>query len=286
MSDGELTRRRFILRGLAAAGLAGLSLTGAYSTLVEPYAYELTETDIFLPNLPDAFENFRVALLSDIHHGHLFPLREVERVVRLTNDARPDLVALAGDYTTGRVRYIEPCAAALGRLRAPSGVFAVLGNHDHYTDGELTTRALVRHGINVLSNANTLLRRRGATDALQLAGLDDAGWGKADWTRALHGLDASLPSILLTHEPSAIDASEARGVSLILAGHTHGGQIRLPFVGAPARFLTDEFRRLAGLYEREGTQLYVTRGVGTVGLHARLGARPEIALIRIKKRLG
>jgi predicted MPP superfamily phosphohydrolase len=116
---------------------------------------------------------------------------------------------------------------------------------------------------------------------LQLAGVDDWGWGKADWGRTLAGLDLRRPSLLLSHEPSVFDLPQTRGLSLIVSGHTHGGQISFPFVGAPARFL-EEFRYLHGLYERDGTQLYVSRGTGMIGVPVRLGARPEIAVLRLR----
>jgi predicted MPP superfamily phosphohydrolase len=278
MAKLEFTRRRF-LKGLAAAGLLGASGAAAYGSMFEPFSYELTETDIFIRGLPGAFEGFRIAQLTDVHHSRLVPIEEVRRVVALANAEGPDLIALTGDYTTSRRRYIEPCAEALGELRAKEGVWAVLGNHDHYTDAELTTRSLERRGIAVLSNANTLLRR--GSDELRLAGVDDWGWGQADWGRALRGVERERPSLLLSHEPAVIELPETRGLSLILSGHTHGGQIALPFVGAPARFV-EEFRYLRGLYERQGTQLYVSRGTGMVGLPLRIGARPEVALIRLR----
>jgi hypothetical protein len=271
-------RRQFV-KGLAAAGLTALSGAAAYASLWEPFNYEVTETDIFIRGLPEKFDGLRIAQVTDVHHSQLVPLAEVRRVVELANAARPDLVVLTGDYTTSRRGYIEPCAEALGELRAPEGVWAVLGNHDHYNDAELTTRALVRRGIGVLSNANTVLRRGG--DELQLAGVDDWGWGQADWARTLRGIDTSRPILLLSHEPAVLDLPETSGLSLILSGHTHGGQVRLPFVGAPARFV-EEFRYLSGLYERGGTQLYVSRGTGLTGLPVRVGARPEIALLRLR----
>lgn len=279
--NNSVTRRRF-LRALAATGLAGLSGAGAYATFVEPYNYELTHTDIFIRGLPESFDNFRVAHISDIHHSRLVSIDEVARVVEITAAAEPDMVALTGDYTTSRQRYIEPCAEALAGLTraAPAGVWAVLGNHDHYTDGELTTRAFKRRGINVLENANTLLRRGG--DALQLIGVDDLGWEKSDWGRAFDGVDLARPTILLSHEPAVFEMPQTRGLSLILSGHTHGGQISLPFVGPPARYFK-EFKYVRGLYEREGTQLYVSRGTGLTGLPARFGARPEIAVLRLRR---
>ena len=281
MSEVNLSRRKF-LKGLAAAGLVGVSGTAAYATLFEPFNYELTERDVFINGLPESFDGFRIAQLTDVHHSRLVPLGQVERVVELTRAARPDMVVLTGDYTTTLRRYIEPCAEALGSIEAPEGTWAVLGNHDHYTDPELTARALTRRRVGVLSNANTLIRR--GEDSLQLAGIDDWGWGATDFERALYGLDTSRPTVLLSHEPRVFDMSAARDLSLVISGHTHGGQICLPLLGAPARFFFgDELRYLRGLYERDGAQLYVSRGTGVIGLPVRFGARPEIAVLRLRR---
>ncbi len=274
-----VTRREF-LKGLAAAGLVGAAGAGAYGWLWEPFDYEVTETVVPVRGLPGAFEGFRVAQVSDVHHSGMVPVEEVRRVVELANAARPDLVALTGDYTTKRAGFIEPCAEVLGELRAPEGVWAVLGNHDHYTDAELTTRALKRRGIEVLANANTELRRGG--ESLRLAGVDDLGWGKADLGRALRGIEEGRASLLLSHEPLVFDMPKARGVSLVLSGHTHGGQVCLPIVGAPARLFAP-LKYLRGLYEQEGSRLYVSRGTGMIGLPVRIGARPEVALLRLER---
>jgi predicted MPP superfamily phosphohydrolase len=214
-----------------------------------------------------------------VHHSRLVSIGEVLRVVELAQSVKADLIVLTGDYTTAYRRYIEPCAEALGELNAPEGVWAVLGNHDHYTDPQLTARALERVHINVLNNANTVIRRGGET--LQLAGIDDWSWNGTDWPRALYGLDQKFPTVLLSHQPRVLDVAEAEKVSLILSGHTHGGQLSLPFIGAPARFGGEDFKYLRGLYERAGTQLYVSRGTGVIGLPVRFGARPEIAVIRL-----
>jgi predicted MPP superfamily phosphohydrolase len=245
----------------------------------EAWDYELTETLVRVRDLPERFEGFRIVQVSDVHHGRLVPIEEVRRVVELANSARADMVALTGDYTTSLKRYVEPCAEALAELRAPEGVWAVLGNHDHNTDGPLTRRALARRGIEVLTNENTELRR--GADVLQLAGADDWGWGQADFARAVRGLDASRPTVLLSHEPMALDVPETRGVSLILSGHTHGGQVTLPLVGAPAAYVWKHLKYLRGMYEDEGTQLYVSRGTGMIGAPIRIGARPEVAVLRL-----
>ena len=140
-----------------------------YASLFEPFNYELTETDVPIPASTESFDGFRIAQLTDVHHSRLVSAEEVWRVVELTRGARPDMVALTGDYTTARRRYIEPCAEALASIEAPEGTWAVLGNHDHYTDAELTTRALARRRVGVLSNRtpssgaarHTTHRRRG-----------------------------------------------------------------------------------------------------------------------------
>jgi len=280
MHKPELTRRQF-LSSLAAAPLIAVSTTAAYATLIAPHSYEITDTDIVIPNLPERFEGFRVTQLTDIHHSRIVDLSEVQRVVTLANETKPDLMVLTGDYTTSYRRYIEPCAEVLSGLKAPEGVWAVLGNHDHYTDPELTTRALLRNRIAVMNNLNTVLRR--GSDAIQLAGIDDWSWNGTDWKRAFYGLNESLPLVLLSHQPSVLDLDASKKAALIISGHTHGGQIKLPFIGAPARFATIDLKYANGLFRRDQTQLYVSRGTGVIGLPVRLGVRPEIAVLRLRR---
>jgi uncharacterized protein len=276
----DLTRRDF-LRAIAATPLLALSATSAYASLVEPYNYAVRETDIFVRDLPGAFDGFRIAQITDVHHSRLVSIEEVRRVVDVTMRMKPDLIALTGDYTTSYRRYIEPCAEALGALYAPHGVWAVLGNHDHYTDALLTVRALKRHHINVLENANTIVSRGGET--LQLAGVGDWTWGQADWERSLYGIDRRRPTVMLSHQPVVLDLPEAEGLSLILSGHTHGGQVSLPFIGTPVRYGRD-FKYVHGLYEKQGTQLYVSAGTGVIGLPVRFGVRPEISILKLRRR--
>ena len=280
MAKLDLSRRQF-LTGLAAAPLVAVSATSAYARFIEPYRYEVSETDVFLRDLPERFEGFRITQLTDVHHSRIVGIDEVRRTVDLANLTKPDLIALTGDYTTSYRRYIEPCAEALGSLKAPEGVWAVLGNHDHYTDRELTTRALEHNRIAVLNNANTTLRR--GSDVLQLSGIDDWSWAGTNWPRALYGLDQKRPTVLLSHQPRVLDLAESEKVGLIISGHTHGGQIDLPLIGPPARFATAELKYAQGLFRRGDTQLYVSRGTGVIGLPLRLGVRPEIAVLRLRR---
>jgi predicted MPP superfamily phosphohydrolase len=276
------TRRRF-LNGLVAAPLVAVAATSAYASLIEPYHYWISETDVFIRDLPERFENFRLTQLTDIHHSRILGIDHVRQVVALAQQAKPDLFVLTGDYTTTYRRFIEPCAEALGGLNAPEGVWAVLGNHDHYTDPELTTRALRRRHIEVLDNASTRLQR--GPDSLQLSGIDDWTWNATDWQRAFTGLSATIPTILLSHQPSVLDFEQTTSVALILSGHTHGGQVRLPGLGAPARFATKDLKYDRGLFRRGETQLYVSSGTGVIGLPFRLGVRPEIAVLRLKLKI-
>jgi predicted MPP superfamily phosphohydrolase len=265
---------------MAAAPLLAVSATSAYATLIEPYGYAVVETEVHVRDLPDAFDGFRIAQITDVHHSRIVPISEVRRVVKAAVAARPDLIALTGDYTTSYRRYIEPCAEALGDLAAPEGVWAVLGNHDHYTDPQLTVRALKHQRINVLENTNTVIRRGG--DTLQLAGIGDWTWARADWKRSLYGVDKRKPTVMLSHQPIVFDLPETEGISLILSGHTHGGQVSLPLVGAPLRFGRD-FKYVRGLYQKNDTQLYVSPGTGMIGLPIRFGVRPEISILKLKR---
>lgn len=273
------TRRQF-LRGLIATPLVGVSATAAYSRLVEPYNYWISENDIFIRDLPPAFDGFRITQLTDVHHSRILGISEVQRVVSLAQQTRPDMFVLTGDYSTTYRRYIEPCAEALSALSAPEGVWAVLGNHDHYTDPELTTRALERRHIAVLNNAHTTLRRN--SDSLQLSGIDDWTWNATDWSRAFSGLDAKTPTVLLSHQPTVLDLEQTKSVALIVSGHTHGGQLKFPWLGAPARLFTNDLKYARGLFRRGETQLYVSSGTGVIGLPLRFGVRPEIAVLRLR----
>lgn len=266
-----------------ATPLIGVAGVSAYASLVEPYHYWISETDVFIRNLPERFENFRITQLTDIHHSRILGIHHVRDVVDLAQRTKPDMFVLTGDYATTYRRFIEPCAEALAPLNAPEGVWAVLGNHDHYTDPELTTSALERHHLAVLNNANTTLQR--GPDSLQLSGIDDWSWNATDWKRAFAGLKPATPAILLSHQPSVLDLDQTQKVALILSGHTHGGQIRVPWLGAPARLAMTDLKYDRGLFRRGETQLYVSSGTGEIGLPVRFGARPEIAVIRLKNAL-
>ena len=242
---------------------------------------ELTLTDIWLRRLPAAFDGLRIVHLTDIHHSLFTPLEDIERAVHLANLLRPDLIALTGDYITLSPSYIWPAARALGKLRARLGAFAVLGNHDFQVGAGEITRALRAQRIRVLRNAHFALRARSAT--LWMVGVDDLWWGADDLPAALRAVPARDPRILLCHNPIGIRQAAAHGIDFVLSGHTHGGQVRLPVVGSVYGRSKLGTRFVEGWNRLDGTQIYVSRGIGKVLLPVRLGCPPEIACLRLRR---
>lgn len=235
---------------------------------------EITENRVVLRSLPAAFEGLRVAQLSDIHHGLYLPLRTVERAVEATNALGADMIALTGDFVTFSRDYVGPMARALSRLSAPLGVFAVLGNHDYRAGAELVARELRRSGIQVLRNSHAVLRR--GLERLWLIGVNDL-WYDCDLKRALRGVPRQSPKILLSHNPLIIGQAAGLGLDLVLSGHTHGGQVRLPVLGSVYRR-----RRYTNGWDRlHDTQIYVCRGLGKSIVPFRIGCPPEIAVLQL-----
>jgi predicted MPP superfamily phosphohydrolase len=242
---------------------------------------EITETDIFIHRLPAAYNELRIAHLTDIHHSLFTPIEDVERAVHLANQLRPDLIALTGDYVTLSPSYIWPVARALGKLRARLGVFAVLGNHDFQAGAPEITHALRAQRIRVLRNSHFALRRR--SSILWIAGVDDLWWEADDFPSALNGLPAHDAKILLCHNPLGIRTAAQHGVDFVLSGHTHGGQVKLPVVGSVFGRSKLGERFVEGWNTLNGTQIYISRGIGKVLVPVRLGCPPEIACLRLRR---
>ena len=279
-----MVRRFSSRRLLRRRGLITLAL-GAPEAEPAPPAYspdpEITETDIWLRRLPAAFDGLRIVHLTDIHHSLYTPLEEVQRAVHLANLLRPDLVALTGDYVTLSPVYIWPVAQALGKLRARLGVFAVLGNHDFQVDPDEITRALMARHIRVLRNSHFALRSRAGS--LWMVGVDDLWWSADDLPGALRSVPAREAKILLCHNPVGIHEAAKHGVDLVLSGHTHGGQVRLPLVGSVYGRSKFGERFVEGWNRVNGTQIYVSRGIGKVLVPLRLGCPSEIACLRLRR---
>lgn len=238
------------------------------------------EIHVAVAGLPAAFDGYRIAQLSDLHVGSHCPRTRVDRWVRRVNALGVDLVALTGDYVTSGVRFHEDIAAALGALEAKDGVFAVMGNHDYYGDGEPLMTLLVERGIRLLRNEATQLVRDEAI--VHLAGVDDIYTKRIDIEAATRDIPCGAPMLMLAHDPVSFPELARRGCSLVLSGHTHWGQIGVPWLSSSlnyARFMT---RYAAGRYELDGSTLYVSPGLGTTGPPVRLGTWPEIAIVTLR----
>ncbi len=256
-----------------------LNLTqAARSALSEPYLLTIEHHPIYLHRLPKPFDGFRIVHLSDFHHSPFTSREQIERAVETANRLQPDIIALTGDYISHDRQYAAPCAELLGRLRARHGVYAVLGNHDHWTDAALITDLFRAEGITVLVNEGMRFELRG--EAFWLAGVDDTMVGLEDLPLALAGARETEMKLLLAHNPIILRRAARANIDLVLSGHTHGGQVTLRSErgasGKPRR------RLLRGLGRQGETQIYVTRGLGTVVLPIRYGCPPEVSLLELR----
>ncbi|PYS83465.1 MAG: metallophosphoesterase [Acidobacteria bacterium] len=265
-------RRATPLRTIAS-GLAQI----ARAAFAEPYQLAVERHAVGLKRLPRELDGLKVVQLSDIHHGPLTSRRQVERAVEAANSLQPDIVALTGDYISHERGYVQPCAEMLGRLRARCGVYAVLGNHDNWVDAALVTDLFRAEGIRVLVNEGLRFEDRGAS--FWLAGVDDTMVGLEDLPLALAGSRDDEMKLLLAHNPVILRRAARAGVDLVLSGHTHGGQV----TWRNERSASGRVRRriLRGLARRGETQIYVTRGLGTVVLPVRYGCLPEVTLLTL-----
>jgi len=278
-----ITRRRFVVAStLTAAGVA------FYSNDIARHEIEVTHPTFFIKNLPPAFNGFRIAQISDLHLEEYTEDYFLRRVVDHVNDLAADMVLVTGDFIsrgplTPNISFQAAgrCGELLSRIRCPIR-YGILGNHDAAVSSQAVRFHMENNGLPMLVNQSTRIERNG--DHIFLAGLDDTEFGKPD-------IDATLPTnrdapvILLVHEPDYADTivthPRAQEIDLILSGHTHGGQVRLPFFGALA--LPPNGRLYPeGHFQVGSSQLYVNRGIGTVGVPFRLNCPPEITLSTLR----
>ena len=275
----------------AAAGGAGVF---AYARYVEPYWVAVERVALTLPRLAPLFDGYRVVQISDFHlDGWMTPER-LQRVVDLVNEQEPDLVAITGDFVAVSTDYISGLPGPLGKLEATDGAVAVLGNHDHMNDADAVRRALSCASVVDVSNGVRTLSRDGA--ALHLCGVDSVMEGRDRLDEVLGALDDAEPgcAVLLAHEPDFADETAATGrFDLQLSGHSHGGQVRIPFLKTP--YVVPLLSRLgfsfvppliyeypSGLYEVGEMYQYTNRGLGVIYARFRLNCRPEITVLTLR----
>ena len=285
------SRRRFLRTATTAVGTVPF-IGGFYGMVFGRLDVEVTPQHIHLERLPRGFEGFRIVQLSDIHIGPFMTASEIRHVVDIAQGLRGDLIALSGDYVTWDPTTQGAAVEALSGLRAPFGVFGCLGNHEAWAGvADSITQLFSSQGVRILRKQNATLRAGG--DELNLIGVDfqtNRPMGarhEGVVRRYLVGVESLVrkdtANILLSHNPNTFDRATEFGIDLSLAGHTHGGQVALEFISpqiAPGRLVTPY---VAGWFGKPGGQLYVNRGIGTIGPPIRWGAPPEITVFELAR---
>ncbi|MGA7577781.1 MAG: metallophosphoesterase [Desulfobaccales bacterium] len=266
-------RRRFLKAGVGALIAAPLVISG-YGATYGANAYEVSEL-----SLPFG-RSLRVVQLSDIHAGIFMTRGEIRRIVDQVAALSPDLFLLTGDYISNSMKFLPDCVEEMARIQARYGAFAVMGNHEHWYGEPGEVMAIFRqHRINFLLNAHQVIE--GDQGPFAVAGIDDLRSGHPSLAGALHGLDGATPAILLSHHPEIFPEAAGQGIPLTLAGHYHGGQIKLSLPGVDLSLAHLMTPYPEGLYHLKGCRLYVNRGIGTTFTPVRLNARPEITVFHL-----
>jgi len=270
-------RRRFLRRALF--GGAALAVGAAGAKVVEHL--ERRELDVALPGLPPAFSGLRIGLVSDMHRSPVISEERCRLAAALLEDASCDPIVNLGDNVSWSAKYASSALSGLRRLNPPEGKFAVLGNHEYWTDAKRGQQALENAGFRVLTNSHAALQR--GAEELHLVGIDDLWSGRPDYEAAFREVPEDACTVVLSHNPDAIYDRRVRRAGLVLAGHTHGGQIvGVSRVTQPLAHCRYGAAHPHGLYREGRAQIYVTSGAGNGGIFCiRLGVPPEVAVVTL-----
>jgi predicted MPP superfamily phosphohydrolase len=275
-------------RFLGNAGVGAIALSFVYGYTVGQLRLRVSRIRLPLRNVPSAFDGLRIAQISDLHIGQNLQCEQLERFVARVNALQADLVCITGDIADGPAADLATFLPILAQLRARHGVFAILGNHDHYARAEWVEAQLcMLTPFTVLRDAHRVMPIRG--HRLHVVGLDDRGrdWARGVWDvpyldAVLHTIPSGEPVLLLCHRPDVFPQAAARGVALMLSGHTHGGQLGVPWLNGKVRNLAEFITAFdRGLFEENGSYLYVNCGLGVTGQRIRLCTPREITLIEV-----
>jgi predicted MPP superfamily phosphohydrolase len=260
--------------------VSGLVVCG-YGVLVRRRWFHVVERDMAVPGLDPRLEGLRIAHLSDLHIGTLTPRAWGMRWAAATNARKPDLAVVTGDLVTSGGEFYADVADVVGALRAKNGVFSSMGNHDYFGgDSEPLVAMLRARGVRVLRNEGDVVEREGG-GRLWMSAIDDTWTRRDDVERAMRGRPAGVPAVLLAHDPVSFDEAADAGADVVLSGHTHGGQIAMPFLYRIFT-LASVYRYRLGFYRRGDSVLYVHPGLGTTGPPMRLGIAPEVTILRLR----
>lgn len=278
-----LTRRAFLQKATLGFGAVALitSARGLWQARGTP---RLERVTLHLPDLPEAFDGVRLVQLSDFHSGPYMSREQMLSVRRQIEELQPDLYFLTGDFVDAFAEQMPPFVDAFENLRAPLGVFTVLGNHDYFADIQTVEAGLAAARLPLLRNTNHVLEYRG--DQLAIVGVDDL-WASRrtgrgpDIAAAVKDLPENICKICLSHQPNYWPEIKKRNIALTLCGHTHGGQFGI--VGTQISLARIASPYVAGLYKEDGMQLYVNRGLGVFGIPIRIGMPPEITEVTLRR---
>jgi predicted MPP superfamily phosphohydrolase len=276
--------RRRVLNTASNALLASPFVMMGYGALVQRTNFRVREVDVPLAGLPQDLDGLRLLHLSDFHLSAFLSEGELARVIDASNDLRAHAAFFTGDLISGPADPLDACIRQLARVKTDAGTLACMGNHERYVRAEsYAARQAARQGIQFLRSEARALRFGGAT--LNVAGSDfESLRNRANYLAGMERFVApGAVNVLLQHNPDTFPAAARRGYNLLLAGHTHGGQVTFEILDQsinPARFFTPY---VGGLYRQRDSAAYVTRGIGTIGVPARIGAPPEISLLRLRK---
>ncbi len=277
-------RRLFLQRSFTAT--AGTIVAGSAYGALHTDKYEVNTVSIPINNLPAEFNGFSIGLISDIHSSVFMTKEQMTEYAGVMNDLKTDIITVTGDLVNSEADEVYPFAEAFSALKAPLGVYGVLGNHDFYTRKvDIVAQETEQAGIKLLRNQHILLERN--SQKLALIGIDDTSSFRNSipfFNSAIRGIEPGIPSLLMCHRPIFFDHASTRNVDLMLSGHTHGGQVVFGKIGTstltPAGLAS---RYIAGLYQNNGSQMYVSKGIGTVGVPFRLNCPPEVTKIILVK---
>jgi len=275
---GMAALARVPLDGALAAILAVASALTAASFI---HRTRIIHRDVSVASLPAAFEGYRIVQLTDLHCGPFASRRRVDAWVARANRLEADLVAVTGDLIASGTTFVPVVTRALGALKGRDGVFACMGNHDYFTEGEAVATGLAAAGLRVLRNEGLEIARDGAR--IFLAGVDDTWTGRDDLGAALAERPAGMPAVLLAHDPVLFPDAAARGVDLTISGHTHGGQLGVPFFAERWNLARVMTRFTSGIYRAGASTLFVSHGLGTTGVPIRMLVPSEIAVLTLRR---
>jgi uncharacterized protein len=266
---------------LILSAITLLICCGIYGAIIEPNWIEIVPIQLTIHNLTPAFNEFKIVQISDLHLNRFMSEGRFDKIIKLVNQQQPDAIAITGDFITqGKSFNIQKIETKLSQLISKSGTLAVLGNHDHWLEAtDQVKQALIDSNIINLDNQVYIIER--GTEKLAFAGIDDPFWGWGDLDKVINQLPDNNAAVILVHEPDYLETiAKTHKFALQLSGHSHGGQIRMPFFH-PLVLPYGGKRHFAGLNQVEDTVEYTNRGLGMTSLPFRFGSRPEITVFTL-----